>query len=96
VGERGRTHPALERCVIAPTGDDQPLAPLVGGPEEFEALEPVLVVDRPGAGSEPLGQLVSGILGDCDGVDLDNCASFFAHGTSPGLFFENGSPVFLA
>jgi hypothetical protein len=85
MGEGGRADPALEGRVIPPTGDDQPLAPLVGGPEELEAFEPLLVVDRPSASGEPLGQLVSGTLGHRDGVDLDNCASFFTHGTSPRL-----------
>jgi hypothetical protein len=76
MGEGGRADPTLERCVITPTGDYQPLTPLVGGPEELEALEPLLIVDRPGTGGEPLGQLVSGTLGHCDGVDLDD-----GHGT---------------
>src|SRR4051812_1111831 len=72
VRERGRRDPALERLLVAPARDDQPLETTVGRPEELEALEAVLTVDRARACGEPLGQLVAGVLGNRDGIDLDD------------------------
>jgi hypothetical protein len=69
-GRRG--DPLLEGLLVPPAGDDQPLAAVVGRTKQLEPLEAVLVVHRPGAGGEALGQLVAGVLGHGDGVDLDH------------------------
>ena len=69
----GRGDPTPERFLVAPSGDDQPLLAAVGGPEQLEALETVLTVYGAGAGGEALRQLVPGVVGHGDGVDLDNC-----------------------
>src|SRR5262245_27987775 len=72
VTERRAVHPRLEGGLVAPAGDDEPRGPVVGGLEQLEALEAVLVVDRPGSRCEALGQLVAAPLGNGDGVDLDD------------------------
>jgi hypothetical protein len=54
VGERLRAEPGLERLLVAPAGDHQPLLPVVGGLQQLEPLEAVGVVDGPGSGREPL------------------------------------------
>ena len=75
--EGRRAHPRLERRLVAPPGDDEPGRPVVGGLEQLEALEAVLVVDGAGPGGEPVGELVAARGVDGDGVDLDD-----AHATS--------------
>src|SRR6476619_2743969 len=72
VRERRRRDPGIERCFIAPAGDDEPSGPVVGRFEELESLEPVLVVHRAGPRPEAMGQLVAAVLRDGDGVDLDD------------------------
>ena len=58
--------------LVAPPSDDEPRRAAVGRPEELEALEPVLVVDGARTRREAPSQLVAGVLGDRDGVDLHN------------------------
>ena len=77
-GRRRGAHPGLERLLVAPAGDDEPLLAVVGRLEQLEALESVGVVDRAGPRGEPVGQLVTGVGGHGDGVDLDR-------GHSPSL-----------
>src|ERR1700683_3246989 len=85
MGERWRGDPGLEGVLVAPARDHEPLPAIIGGAEELEALEPVLVVHRPGAGGEALRQLVAGVVGNGDGVGLDHGRSFTSsHGTSRG------------
>jgi hypothetical protein len=57
-GERRRLDPRLERVLVPPPGEHQPLGPVVGGPEQLEALETLGVVDGSGARREPVGELV--------------------------------------
>jgi len=52
----------LERLLVMPPGDDQPLVAPVGGSEQLESLEPLLVVNCAGAGGKALRQLVSGTV----------------------------------
>ena len=73
VGERLRAEPGLERLLVAPAGDHQPLLPVVSGLEQLEPLEAVGVVDGPGARRKPMGQLVAGLSRHGDGIDLDDC-----------------------
>ena len=54
MGECWRRDPGLEGILVAPAGHDQPLSTVVGGPEQFETLEALLVVDRAGTGGEAL------------------------------------------
>ena len=56
----GELDPRLERVLVAPPRQHQPLVAVVGGPEQLEALEPVGVVDGTGACREPVRQLVTG------------------------------------
>jgi hypothetical protein len=72
VTEGRAVDPGLERVLVLPAGDDQPREPIVGRLEELEALEPRLAVDRARPGGEAPRQLVAGVLGDGDGVDLDD------------------------
>jgi hypothetical protein len=72
VGERLRAEPGLERLLVAPAGDHQPLLPVVGGLQQLEPLEAVGVVDGPGSGREPLSQLVAGLLRHRDRIDLND------------------------
>ena len=72
VGEGRGGDPALEGLLVAPAGHDEPLAAVVGGAQQLEALEALLVVHGPGAGGEAAGQLVAGVGGHRDGVDLDD------------------------
>jgi hypothetical protein len=72
VGERLRAAPGLERLLVAPAGDHQPLLPAVGGLEQLEPLEAVGVVDGPGSGSEPLSQLVARLMRHRDRIDLND------------------------
>ena len=62
----------LERILVAPSGHHQPRGAAVGGPEELEALEPVLVVDGARSRREAAPQFVAGVLRDRDRVDLDD------------------------
>ena len=48
VREGGRRHPLVERLLVAPARDDEPLQAIIGGTEQLEALEAVLIVDGPG------------------------------------------------
>jgi len=70
--ERWRAHPSLERIVVSPSGDDQPGIALVCGPQQLEALESWLVVDRTGTRRKPASQLVAAIGGHGDRIDLDD------------------------
>lgn len=72
VRERRRTDPSLERCLVAPAGDDEPGGPIVGRFEQFEPFETLLVVHSTGPGGETSGQLVAAVLGNGDGIDLDD------------------------
>src|SRR4051794_6828051 len=71
MAERRAVDPRLERLLVAPAGHDEPRGAVVGGLEQLEPFEAVLVVDRPGPSGEPLGQLVATAFRDRDGVDLD-------------------------
>ena len=72
VGEGVRVQPGLERLLIAPAGENQPLFPPIGGLEQLETLESIGVVDSPGPRSEAMCQLVPRIGWDSYGVDLDD------------------------
>ena len=72
VGECRRIEPCLERCLVAPAGDHEPGGAIVGRFEQFEPFEAVLVVHRTGAGGEAAGQFVAAVLGNADGIDLDD------------------------
>jgi hypothetical protein len=72
VTEGRAVDPGLERVLVLPAGDDQPGEAIVGRLEQFEALEPRLPVDRARPGGEAPRQLVAGVLGNGDGVDLDD------------------------
>src|SRR5690606_15255088 len=68
VGEGRGAHPALEGLLVAPAGDHEPgLAP-VGGPEQLEALEALLVVHRPCPLREAARHLVAQLGRHRDGV----------------------------
>jgi len=54
VCKAGRADPTLERLLVMPPGDDQPLVAPVGGSEQLESLEPLLVVNCAGAGGKAL------------------------------------------
>ena len=101
VRERGRGDPGLERVFVVPPGDDEPLEPPVGRPQQLETLEAFLPVDRAGAGREAPRELVSGVLGHGDGVDLDDGhthdlprASFLPASASNGPRDAGGSRTF--
>ena len=72
VCESRRIDPRLERGLVAPACDDQPGCSIVGGLEQFEALEPVLVVHSACSCRKPAGQFVSAVGRHRDGVDLDD------------------------
>jgi hypothetical protein len=52
--------------------DHQPLIPVVGRLQQLVTLESVRIVNGSGACGEPVGQLVTGLAGNSDGVDLDD------------------------
>jgi hypothetical protein len=72
LGERLRSQPGLEGFFVAPPGDHQPLIPVVGRLQQFVTLESVRIVNGSGACGESVGQLVTGLAGNSDGVDLDD------------------------
>src|SRR4051794_31855524 len=72
VRERAAAHPCLERLLVAPTGDHEPLIAVVGRLQQLETLEALLAVDRAGTRREPTGELVAAVLWHGDGVDLDD------------------------
>src|SRR5580700_1724586 len=69
LAECGRIPPRLERLLVPPAGDHQPRRAAVGGLEQFEPLEAVLVVHRTGPRREPAGQLVAAVGRNRDRVD---------------------------
>src|SRR5512133_3967930 len=72
LGERLRSQPGLEGLFVAPPGNHQPLIPVVGRLQQFVTLESVRIVNGSGACGESVGQLVTGLAGNSDGVDLDD------------------------
>jgi hypothetical protein len=62
----------LKRGLVFPPGDDQPLVSLVGGTQQFETFEAILIVHRTGSGGEPPREFVSCVVWHGDGIDLDN------------------------
>ena len=71
LGEPGRAHPRLERFLVTPAGDHQPLFTIVSRAQQLEPLEAVGAVHRASSRSKPMGELVAGPSGDGDGIDLD-------------------------
>ena len=72
IGEGRRGHPRVERILITPAGDDQPLITTISGLEQLEPLEAVLTVDGASTGSKPVGEFVTGLGRHSDGVDADD------------------------
>ena len=72
VGEGRRGDPRVEGVFVAPAGDDEPLGAFVGGLEEFETLEAVLPIDRTRPSGETMGEFVTGVSRDSDGVDTND------------------------
>jgi hypothetical protein len=72
LGERLRSQPGLEGLFVAPPGDHQPLIPVVGWLQQFVTLESFRIVNGSGACGESVGQFVTGLAGNSDGVDLDD------------------------
>src|SRR6185436_19597442 len=92
VSERGRRDPGLERLLVAPPGHDEPRRALVGRLEQFEALEPVLVVDGAGPCGEAAREFVAAVGGHGDGVDLDDGhTAILAGGTGAARPARNGA-----
>ena len=56
VGEAGRADPRVERLLVAPPREDQPLVAVVGRLEELEPLEAIRAVDGPGPRGEAVGE----------------------------------------
>jgi len=54
--DRRRVDPGLERLLVPPGRDDEPLTPFVSRPQELKAFEAVLIVDGVGAGGEAPGE----------------------------------------
>jgi hypothetical protein len=72
VGERVRVQPGLERLLIAPAGEDQPLLPPISGLEQLETFKSIGIVDGPCSRREAVCQLVPGLGRHGNGVDLDD------------------------
>src|SRR5215207_5869557 len=72
VGKGLRVQPGLERLLIAPAGEHQPLLPPISGLEQLETFESVGVVDSTGPRREAVCQLVPGVDRHGNGVDLDD------------------------
>jgi hypothetical protein len=72
VREGRRVDPGLKSSLIAPACDHQPGRPVVRGLEQFEALEPLLIVHSSRSCGEPVGQFVSAVGGHRNRVDLDD------------------------
>ena len=66
------TRPTRRRRLIAPAGDHEPRVRSSVGLSSSKPSKPRLAVDGAGPGSEPLGELVAGLGGHGDGVDLDD------------------------
>ena len=71
VRERRRVHPGQKGGLVSPPSDDEPLPAVVGRSQKLETLEALLVVYRTCSRSESSRELVSGVVGDRDRVDLD-------------------------
>jgi hypothetical protein len=69
-GEVGARHPRAEGLLVTPLRHDEAHLAVVVRAQELEALEPLVLLDLPGAGGEPLGELLEPLLRNGDGIDL--------------------------